>query len=224
MLSIKLFLIYAILLVSPLATTEVFGLLQEAGSISVDITPGQTQQFTWGLQSDVDKTITIQISAEGDGSQYLVFSSSMQIEPHEVVFVTVDVMIPHEYDGDLILSPTLVATEMGDVDSSTIINVQMAKTITLLISEIKDNKVILIEESQTSSESKNEEQMQGNVVITEQEAEILSPLKQVKNGISSMDIVCKESLNLLLKPSDNSPVCVTADTYQKLISRDWMMP
>ena len=100
----------------------------------------------------------------------------------------------------------------------------MAKTITLSISEIKDNKVMLIEESQTSNESKNEEQIQGNITITEQETEILSPLKQIKNGINSMDIVCKESLNLLLKPSDNSPVCVTADTYQKLISRDWMMP
>lgn len=50
---------------------------------------------------------------------------------------------------------------------------------------------------------------------------ILSPLKQLKNGVSLHDVKCKEGFTLIIKTSDNSPACVTPQTAQRLIERGW---
>lgn len=49
---------------------------------------------------------------------------------------------------------------------------------------------------------------------------ILSPLKQVANGVLPDDISCKENLQLVLKIT-NSPACVSAETAEKLVHRGW---
>ncbi|KKL93248.1 hypothetical protein LCGC14_1876570 [marine sediment metagenome] len=54
-----------------------------------------------------------------------------------------------------------------------------------------------------------------------QETIILSPLKQLKNGILPQDIKCKEGLILTIKISDGSPACVKSETKAKLIERGW---
>lgn len=53
---------------------------------------------------------------------------------------------------------------------------------------------------------------------------IVPPLKQIKLGIEPSKVVCDDSLNLLLKPTEfTSAVCVTDSTYQKLSSRGWSL-
>jgi len=48
-----------------------------------------------------------------------------------------------------------------------------------------------------------------------------SPLKQIKQGISSSDVRCKEGLMLVTKAHNNSPACVKPLTYNKLVERGW---
>ncbi|WKT57842.1 hypothetical protein QVH35_11185 [Candidatus Nitrosotenuis chungbukensis] len=50
---------------------------------------------------------------------------------------------------------------------------------------------------------------------------ILSPLQQFKSGVSIDKIQCKESLQLVIRASDDSPACVTPATKAKLIERGW---
>jgi hypothetical protein len=52
----------------------------------------------------------------------------------------------------------------------------------------------------------------------------LSPLKQIKSGITIDEIQCKDGLVQVIKNSDNSPGCVTLQTKQKLIERGWAEP
>ncbi len=54
-----------------------------------------------------------------------------------------------------------------------------------------------------------------------QKTTVLSPLKQLKNGILPQDIKCKEGLILTIKISDGSPACVKSETKAKLIERGW---
>lgn len=54
-----------------------------------------------------------------------------------------------------------------------------------------------------------------------QKTTVLSPLKQLKNGILLQDIKCKEDLILTIKISDGSPACVKSETKAKLIERGW---
>lgn len=51
--------------------------------------------------------------------------------------------------------------------------------------------------------------------------QLLSPLKQFVMGINANEVVCKEGLELLLKKSDGSPLCVKPQTKEKLIERGW---
>lgn len=52
-------------------------------------------------------------------------------------------------------------------------------------------------------------------------AMIDSPLKQMQNGISAEDVICKAGMKLILKATDGSPACVTILTKDILVQRGW---
>ncbi|HET6457858.1 MAG TPA: hypothetical protein VFG24_03135, partial [Nitrosopumilaceae archaeon] len=49
----------------------------------------------------------------------------------------------------------------------------------------------------------------------------LSPLKQLKSGISPGQFSCMPGLTLVIKSEDNSPACVKSATIPKLVARGW---
>ncbi len=51
---------------------------------------------------------------------------------------------------------------------------------------------------------------------------ILSPLKLYKSGIPGSEIQCKSSLKLAFKSTNESPVCLTPETFDKLSERKWI--
>lgn len=50
---------------------------------------------------------------------------------------------------------------------------------------------------------------------------LLSPLQQFKSGIPIGKIQCKEGLEMLIKSSDGSPVCIKSGNKAKLVERGW---
>ena len=48
-----------------------------------------------------------------------------------------------------------------------------------------------------------------------------SPPKQLEYGIELQNILCKNNFILIFKPSDSSPVCVTPETFDKLLDQGW---
>ena len=57
-------------------------------------------------------------------------------------------------------------------------------------------------------------------VIYGYDSQFLPPLKQINNGISPKGILCNDGLELILKPSDNSPACVKPETSKILLERN----
>jgi len=51
--------------------------------------------------------------------------------------------------------------------------------------------------------------------------DVLSPLKQIKNGVMSEDVVCKQDLQLTFK-LDGQAACVKITSIEKLIQRGWV--
>jgi len=49
-----------------------------------------------------------------------------------------------------------------------------------------------------------------------------SPKLQIKSGIASEDVFCNNNLKLVIKSTDNSPVCVFQASIEKLIQRGWI--
>jgi len=56
-----------------------------------------------------------------------------------------------------------------------------------------------------------------------EDSDMLPPRKQFANGVLPRDINCKEDLQLIFKFTDNSPICVTHSTSQKLLERGWLI-
>jgi hypothetical protein len=49
----------------------------------------------------------------------------------------------------------------------------------------------------------------------------LPPIKQMKMGVSSQEILCNEGMELIFKSSDGSPKCVSSIAAEKLVTRGW---
>ena len=62
---------------------------------------------------------------------------------------------------------------------------------------------------------------QNNKITKQENDKLLSPIKQLKNGVEPIDIICKFNYQLIFKISDNSPGCFKQETFFKLIERDW---
>src|SRR5438445_13136465 len=101
---IWLFVIVVLILV-PIAVTNSAPLQQVAGKIKVDIKPGETKTFQWGLISDSDTTTTLGLSAEGKGDQLLFLPKSVTLDPHQLAYVQVNATILNNYAGKVTSTP-----------------------------------------------------------------------------------------------------------------------
>lgn len=71
-------------------------------------------------------------------------------------------------------------------------------------------------------EIKSDPDMSYGIGFIVKDSDMEAPLKQFKSGISPSEIVCKNNLQLVIRSSNNFPVCVTQESIQKLIERGWM--
>lgn len=121
------------ILLLPAIIIEAHAIREVAGKVNVQITPGQTKSFQWGMLSDSNSVTAIQLSAQGQGSEFLSFPKSVSLNPQALQYVNVTVSVPPTYPGNVHLTPTLFGTQVGQQNGPTIINVQIAKAVTLAI-------------------------------------------------------------------------------------------
>jgi len=146
------FVIVALILV-PITVTNSAALQEVAGKIEVDIKPGETKTFQWGLISDSDATTTLGLSAEGKGAQFLFLPKSVTLDPHQFVYVKVNATIPNNYPGNVTLTPAMDATEYGQTGGATVINIQVKKFVTLVIAANENPKFRIEQANITQQET-----------------------------------------------------------------------
>ena len=157
--------IFLILLTSLLqiGISQADALQQAAGPIVVELKPGETKTVQWGLVSDKENDVTVvELNADGNGAEFLSFPKTVYIEPGQLVFVDITVTIPPENTNNVELNPTILATESDQSESSTLINIQMKKTLSIIISsqnkakpELENGLVITEPTDKTKIESKS---------------------------------------------------------------------
>ncbi len=152
----------------PIFLIEAYALGQTGGSAVIDIKPGESDTFVWGIISDKDESMVIKLSADGEGSQFLSFPDSISFGPNEKVYQIFQVTIPADYPGGITLRPSVYATDVGMDVGSTTINIQMAKTVTLNIG-LNDNPSLRVDWEALKAEQQEE---------TLQEVEPVSQAKQ----------------------------------------------
>ena len=157
--------IFLILLTSLLqiGISQADALQQAAGPIVVELKPGETKTVQWGLVSDKENDVTVvELKADGNGAEFLSFPKTVYIEPGQLIFVDITVTIPPENTNNVELNPTILATESDQSESSTLMNIQMKKTLSIIISsqnkakpELENGLVITKPTDKTKIESKS---------------------------------------------------------------------
>jgi hypothetical protein len=113
-----------------------YALQQVAGQIVVEIKPGETKAFTWGLLSEKNQSSTVNITADGIGVEYLSFPENITLPANlQLTNVSVNVSIPLNYTGAKELNPTIRATQAGEEIGATIINISMSKPLCIIIAQ-----------------------------------------------------------------------------------------
>ena len=125
-------------------TREIKAVMQVAGDVVVEIKPGETKPFAWGLLSDKQNdTMTVELSADGEGAEFLSYPETDSLGPSELKQIQGNVSIPADYQvptNGTELNPTIRASEQsskGDQvgnKSGMILNVQMAKILSIVVS------------------------------------------------------------------------------------------
>lgn len=116
--------------------TRSYALQQVAGNIVVDIQPGETKTFSWGLLSEKNQSSTVNITADGIGAEFLSFPENVTLSASgQITDVLVNVTIPSNYAGAKELTPSIRATQAGEEVGATVINVAMSKVLCIAVAE-----------------------------------------------------------------------------------------
>ncbi len=157
LLQINLFLILSLILIFPMITqSDAF--LQSGSKVEQRLQLGETFTIQWALNSEKDTPVVVSLRAEGDGAELLSFPETLELLPGEWNFFEIIVTIPEDYPNDVVRHGAVIALLEGEKGGSTVFNIQMQKTITLLIG----NPVIeeAVAEVTTPSEQEQPEETQ----------------------------------------------------------------
>ena len=145
---VAVFAIFSFLILSSIpgaiiTVRQSYALLQVAGNIIVEIMPGETETFSWGLISEKNGSSAVNITADGMGAEYLSFPENVTLAAGgQVTYIPVNVSIPSNYTGPTELTPSILATEAGEEIGQTIINVAMSKTLCIIVGSQNNAKTI----------------------------------------------------------------------------------
>ena len=157
-------------------------LQQVVGPIVVEIQPGETKTVQWGLVSDKKNDVTVvELSADGSGAEFLLFPKTAYIGPGQLIFVDITVTIPPENTNNVELNPIISAIEYDQSESSTLLNIQMEKTLSIIISSQNEAKSELKNElntTESTDETKIEPKSGGCLIATATFGSELAPQVQ----------------------------------------------
>jgi hypothetical protein len=116
---------------------QTHALQQVAGPIVIEIKPGETKPFAWGLLTDMNETNAVNVSADGIGSEFLSYPKKVDLVPKEIKSVPGNISIPFDYPGGIKLNATLVAKEAGKEGNNSggigVVTVKMLKTVDITV-------------------------------------------------------------------------------------------
>lgn len=168
-----------------------YALLQVAGNITVEVMPGETKTFTWGLISDKNGSSTVNITADGMGAEYLSFPENISLAAGgQITDVPVNVSIPSNYTGPTELTPSIIATEAGEKIGQTIINVAMSKTLCVIVGS-ENNATALANQNVTGLELKDYSQevvIVGNNNTSGNQSIITIPIRSTSENITEFSL------------------------------------
>jgi hypothetical protein len=132
-------------------TRHVDAFQQIAGPVIINITPGETKSFTWGLLAENNETSMLKIYSDGEGSEFLSLPEHFRLSPGLTNYLVGNVTIPVSHPTNVTITPIVHSTVSENDTSNTgganAVNIELSKIITISIAA---NKTQAIDSNLTS--------------------------------------------------------------------------
>ena len=109
---------------------------QFAGPVIVNVNPGETKSFSWGLLAENNETSMLKLYADGNGSEFLSFPESFRLASGKTNYVVGNVTIPINHPTNTTLTPIIHSTISENDTTNTggnAVNVELSKMLTITI-------------------------------------------------------------------------------------------
>jgi len=118
---------------------------QVAGPVIINVYPGETKSFSWGLQAGNNETSMLKLYADGNGSEFLSFPESFRLAPGKINYIVGNVTIPFNHPTNTTLNPiihsTLSENDTTNVGGGNAVNVELSKILTITIGANKTQAI-----------------------------------------------------------------------------------
>ncbi len=115
---------------------QVSGFQQIAGPLIINVNPGETKSFSWGLLAGINETSILKIYADGNGSELLSIPQTFKLAPGRTNYITGNVTIPFNHPTNTTLTPIIHSTiSENDTTNSggNAVNVELSKLLTITV-------------------------------------------------------------------------------------------
>ena len=99
------------------STQQVRAFQQVAGPVIINLNPGETKLFSWGLIAENNETSTLRIYADGNGSEFLSIPQTFKLAAGSLNTIVGNITIPPNYPTNTTLSP-IVHTTLSENDTA----------------------------------------------------------------------------------------------------------
>jgi|GEM_PF-1214293 len=173
------------------STQQVRAFQQVAGPVIINLNPGETKLFSWGLIAENNETSTLKIYADGNGSEFLSIPQTFKLAAGSLNTIVGNITIPPNYPTNTTLSP-IVHTTLSENDTANTggnaVAVELSKILTVSIGANNTQPII---NSLTSTPPSQKPDLIGNGLLTKGTVNsvIRTPTTQwIASGNWSLDV------------------------------------
>jgi hypothetical protein len=127
-------------------TMQQVGAFQQiAGPVIINVNPGETKPFSWGLLAGNNETSILKIYSDGNGSEFLSFPQSFRLIPGKINYIVGNITIPSNHPTNMTLSPIIHSTisenDTTNTGGGNSVNVELSKFLTITIGANKTQAI-----------------------------------------------------------------------------------
>jgi hypothetical protein len=116
---------------------QIYALQEIAGPLIIHINPGESMPFSWGLLPGNNEQNSVDIYADGNGSEFLFFPKTFGLVPGKVNYVQGNVSIPANYSSGQEFDPTIHAALSAENQTlngqANTVNLEVSKVLSIIV-------------------------------------------------------------------------------------------
>jgi hypothetical protein len=127
----------SILIIAVVTCQQIYALQEIAGPLIIHVNPGESKPFSWGLLPGKNEPNSVDIYADGNGSEFLFFPKTFGLVPGKVNYVQGNVSIPANYSSGQEFDPTIhaaLSTENQTLNGqANTVNLEVSKVLSIIV-------------------------------------------------------------------------------------------